>query len=274
MTTPQVALITGAAAGIGRALAHDLADQRYTLALADRDVAGLASVADELRAKGVVVTTHVVDLLDRDAPERLLAEVTAAHPAVHLLINNAGLTVLGPLEVQTREDVERVLIVDLVAVAQLCRAFTPTLIASAPSHIVNLSSFAGVVPFPLQTTYSAAKHGVRGLSAALRIELADRGVRVHAIFPGTIATNLMGRGQAHEAGLAGSLHHLMVTYGASPHAVARAVRSAIRWNRAEVVVGWDARLGILAFRWAPWLVRVGFGLIWGPYRRRFQGKTT
>lgn len=273
MSTPKVALVTGAAAGIGRALAHALADAHYTVALADRDVAGLASVAAELRAKGAIVTTHVIDLLDRDAPERLLTEVTAAHPAVHLLINNAGLTVLGPLEVQTRDDVERVLTVDLVAVAQLCRVFTPTLIASAPSHIVNLSSFAGVVPFPLQTTYSAAKHGVRGLSAALRIELADRGVSVHAILPGTIATNLMGRGQEHEAGLAGSLHHLMVAYGASPDAVARSMWSALRWNRAEVIVGWDARLGIFAFRWAPWLVRAGFGLIWGPYRRRFQGKS-
>lgn len=272
MATPQIALITGAAAGIGRALALDFATRGYTLALADRDAAGLDAVAGELRALGAQVSTHLVDLLEREAPERLLAEVLQAHGRVHVLINNAGLTVLGPLEVQSREDVERVLTVDLVAVAQLCRVFAPTLIASAPSHIVNISSFAGVVPFPLQTTYCAAKHGVRGLTGGLRIELADRGVRVHAIMPGTIATNLMARGPSHDAGLAGTLHHLMVRYGASPAAVVRAVRWAMWWNRPEVVVGWDAHLGISTFRLAPWLIRAGFGLVWGPYRRHAASK--
>lgn len=272
MTTPRTALVTGAAGGIGRALAQRLAAESYTLALADRDVVGLDAVAAELRAAGATVTTHVIDLLDRDAPERLHASVVAAHPALHLLINNAGLTVLGPLEHQTRDDVERVLVVDLVAVAQLCRVFTPTLIASAPSDIVNVSSFAGVVPFPLQTTYCAAKHGVRGLTGGLRIELADRGVRVHAILPGTIATNLMGTAQNYDTGLAGGLQGLMVKYGAHPSAVARAMMRAIRWNRAEVIVGWDAHLGILTFRWAPWLIRAGFNLVWAPFRRSRAAK--
>jgi short-subunit dehydrogenase len=262
----RIAVVTGAAGGIGRALATRLARDGWTLAIADRDEAGLAGVARELT--GTNVTVHVVDLLDREAPETLLDEVSRAHGAVHLLVNNAGVTVLGPLEAQTREEVERVLYVNLVAVAQLCRVFTPSLIRSAPSRIVNIASFAGVVAFPLQAAYSASKFGVRGLSDSLRIELSDRGVGVSAVLPGTVATALMSSASTYDPELAASFTRLMTRHGVSPDAVARAVVACVERGKAEVRVGWDAHAGIVSKRLFPGLVRKAFNAGWRRFRKQ------
>jgi short-subunit dehydrogenase len=264
-TTRRAAVVTGAAGGIGRAIATRLAGDGWALALADRDEAGLTSVAREL--SGTNVTVHVADLLDRDTPEKLLDEVSRAHGAVQLLVNNAGVTVLGPLEAQTREEVERVLYVNLVAVAQLCRVFTPLLLASAPSHIVNIASFAGVVAFPMQAAYSASKFGVRG-SDALRIELSGRGVGVSAVLPGTVATPLMRTATSHDPELAASFARMMQEHGVSPDAVARAVMTCVERGKAEVMVGWDARAGIDLQRWFPGLVRHGFNAGWKRFRKQ------
>jgi short-subunit dehydrogenase len=263
---PRIAVVTGAAGGIGRAISTRLARAGWSLALADRDQAGLNAVAREL--PNANATVHLVDLLDREAPESLLDEVTRAHGAVHLLVNNAGITVLGPLEAQTREEVERVLYVNLVAVAQLCRVFTPLLIASAPSRIVNIASFAGVVAFPMQAAYSASKFGVRGLSDSLRIELSDRGVGVSAVLPGTVATSLMRGASTYDPELAASFTHMMSRHGVSPDAVAHAVVACVERGKAEAMVGWDARAGIALKRWFPGLVRKGFDAGWRRFRKQ------
>lgn len=259
-------MVTGAAGGIGRAIALRLAAEGWTLALADRDRAGLAAVAGELPA-GSAPTCHDVDFLDSDAAERLLADVLASHGAVHLLVNNAGLTVLGALESHRREDVEKVLAVNLLAVAQMCRVFAPTLVQSAPSHLVNIASFAGVLAFPLQAVYSASKFGVRGLSQALRIELSDRGVGVSAVLPGSVATKLMKDATSYDPAMSSTFTEMMLRYGASPDAVARAVSDCVRRGRAEALVGWDAHLGTRAQRWAPSAVRAAFRAAWLRYRR-------
>jgi len=270
-TTPRIAVVTGAAGGIGRAIAKRLARDGWALALADRDMAGLTALAEELGRSGADVSLHATDLLDREAPERLLADVLTARGAVHLLVNNAGITVLGALESQTREDVERVLAVNLVAVAQLCRVFAPVLIASAPSHIVNIASFAGALAFPLQTTYSASKFGVRGLSQALRIELSDRRVGVSAVMPGSVATELMKDATSYDSATSAQFTEMMLRHGASPDAVAEAVVTCVHSNRAEILIGWDAHLGTHAHRWAPWLVRAAFVSGWARYRRTLDG---
>lgn len=264
----RIAVVTGAAGGIGAAIARRLAADGWTIALADRDAGGLEAVAREIDESGERTSLHTIDLLDRDAPERLCDETVAAHGQIHALINNAGLTVVGALEQHSREDVERVLGVNLVAVAQLCRVFAPVLIASVPSAVVNVASFAGVVAFPNQAVYSASKFGVRGLSEALRIELSDRGVAVSAILPGTVATSLIGRAATYDASMTSSVTELMLRYGAAPDAVARAVVACLRDGRAERLVGWDAHFGVSMKRWLPAVVRAGFRRGWKSYRSR------
>lgn len=265
--SPRIAVVTGAAGGIGRAISLRLAGEGWMLALADRDAPGLDAIAGELRARGHEPSLHVVDFAERGAAETLLASVLASHGSVHLLVNNAGLTVFGPLEAQAPEDVEKVLGVNLLAVVQMCRVFTPVLVASAPAHIVNIASFAGMLAFPLQSTYSASKFGVRGLSQALRIELSDRGVGVSAVLPGSVATRLMQGATSYDADMQSTFIEMMLRYGASPDAVARAVSACVRRGLPEKLVGWDAHAGVRAQRWMPGLVRVGFRAWWASYRR-------
>lgn len=263
----RIAVVTGAAGGIGRVIARRLAADGWTLALADRDEGGLAALAASLREAGHAPSIHVADFVERDASERLLGSVSTAHDRVHLLVNNAGLTVFGALESQAREDVERVLTVNLVSVAQMCRVFTPLLAASAPSHIVNIASFSGVLAFPLQSTYSASKFGVRGLSQALGVELSDRGIGVSAVMPGSVATTLMKDATSYDASMSSTFTEMMLRYGASPDAVASAVVTCVRRRRPEMLVGWDAQFGSRAHRWAPGAVRAGFRAWWAHYRR-------
>lgn len=267
----RIAVVTGAAGGIGRAISTRLAAEGWTVALSDRDAAGLDAIAAELQGAGHSPSLHVADFAERDAPERLRDSVLAAHGAVHLLVNNAGLTVFGALESQAREDVEKVLGVNLVAVAQMCRVFAPVLVASAPANIVNIASFAGVLAFPLQATYSASKFGVRGLSQALRIELSDRGVGVSAVLPGSVATKLMVGATGYDAAMQSTFTEMMLRYGASPDAVARAVSACVRRGLPEKLVGWDAHTGVVAHRWMPGAVRAGFRVWWARYRRALPG---
>lgn len=267
----RVALVTGAAGGIGRAIATRLAGEGWTLALADRDRAGLEDLVAGLRERGHAPSLHVVDFVERDSAERLRDSVLAAHDGVRLLVNNAGLTVFGALESQSAADVEKVLAVNLVAVAQMCRVFAPVLVASAPANIVNIASFAGMLAFPLQSTYSASKFGVRGLSQALRIELSDRRVTVSAVLPGSVATRLMQGATSYDADMQSTFIEMMLRYGASPDAVAKAVSACVRRGLPEKLVGWDAHAGVRASRWVPGLVRTGFRAWWASYRRGLRG---
>lgn len=246
--TGRVAVVTGAAGGIGRALAHRLHAEGCRLALVDRDGA-VVPLAAELGA-----TAHVVDLRAPAALDALAAEVVAAHGAVHLLVANAGVTVHGVLADQSADDVDRVLDVDLRAVIHGVRAFAPALRAAGEGHVVLVSSMAAFLGVPFQSTYSAAKAGVRAFGEALRIELAPDRIGVSTVLPGTIATAFLRGAASHDPLTSARMAELMLAYGTSPERVADRVVHAVRRNRAEVRVGWDSHLAALARRLAPSLV--------------------
>lgn len=260
--TGRTALVTGAAGGIGRALARELAATGARLALADRDAAGLAALAAEL---GVPTSQHVVDLAHPDAPAELVAAVLAAHGELSLLVCNAGLTVHGRFGELATAEIDRVLDVDLRGVLHLVAASLPALRARAPeAHIVLVSSMAGLQPFPLQSVYSAAKAGLRAWGAALRMELAAEGIGVTVILPGTIATGFLAGASSHDPALTARLGGWMVRFGTRPERVARVTARAIRWNRGAVRVGWDCHLvAALAFVAPPLLPAF---LAWGVRR--------
>lgn len=253
-------VLTGAAGGIGRAIAQRIAESGGILALVDRDSAGLTDLAKGLSGAGH--TTHVFDLQQLDALPQLLAEVTVSHPTVHGLINNAGLTVHATFADQSAEEVDRVLDVDLRAVLHMTRVFLPLLTAAGHAQIINISSMAGLAGFPFQSTYSAAKFALRGFGQALRPELAPRGIGVTTVLPGTIATSFLATAGTHDKALSDKLAALMLRFGTNPDRVARAVQRAIVRDPATVRVGWDCHL--LAFvQWAcpplvPWVLRTAF----------------
>ncbi len=262
-----VVVLTGAAGGIGGATARLLVARGARVALVDRDEAGLATLAAEL---GSAVTSHPFDLQDIDGMERLVAEIRSPHGSIDVLINNAGLTVHAPFSRMSREEIDRVFDVDLRAAVHLTRVLLPSIRESARGHVVLVSSMAGLEPFPTQTTYSAAKFGLRGFGASLRIELRAEGIGVTTVLPGTIATGFLAAADSHDPELTNTLSGLMKRFGTSPARVARAIVRGIERNRGTLRVGWDCWLvslvGWLIPPLLPLVLRVA-------YARRLLGQT-
>jgi len=263
----RTAAVTGAASGIGRAIARELGARGCQLALADLDEAALEVLASELRSRGSSVHTQVLDVRDSAALERWASAVEAEVGGADILVNNAGVTVYGSFESMQAADVDWVLGVNLHAVLHGCRAFLPQLLERS-GHIVNISSLAALVGLPMQTTYCASKSAVRAFSAGLRIELAPLGVGVTAILPGTVATPFMAHARSGHPRAKRWMAGRMERFGVPPERVARAVVRGIRRNRAELLVGLDARLTRLVQALAPWLSRFGLGFLY----RRLAGR--
>ncbi|HKJ25101.1 MAG TPA: SDR family NAD(P)-dependent oxidoreductase [Myxococcota bacterium] len=261
----RVAVVTGAGSGIGRATARALRDAGCELALVDVMPERLAEVRDALAAPGRRVSLHVADVADRARMETLPAEVLAEHGAVHVLVNNAGVTVGRSFEDHDWDDLDWILGIDLWGVIHGCKVFLPHLLRADEAHIVNVSSMAGFVAFPLQSSYSAAKAAVYGFSDALRIELSGGPVGVTSVHPGTIRTRVLADARRSDERLA-RLVDGMERFGRPPEAVARRIVRAIRHDRTRVRVGADAYLMDWLHRLAPNLPGRLLGLAW----RRLQ----
>ncbi len=188
--TGKVAVITGAGSGIGRALALNLAAKGARLALSDIDSEGLAETARQARALGAEVKSDRLDVAERGAVLMYADDVVAHYGVVHQVYNNAGITHNGDVENSDFKDIERVIDVDFWGVVNGTKAFLPKVITSGDGHIVNISSVFGLVALPGQSSYNAAKFGVRGFTEALRQEMlvAKHPVKVTCVHPGGIKT--------------------------------------------------------------------------------------
>jgi short-subunit dehydrogenase len=182
--------------------------------------------------------------------EALPEEVLAGHGAVHVLVNNAGVTVGRSFEDHSWEDLEWVLGIDLWGVLHGCKVFLPHLLRAEEAHIVNVSSLAGFVAFPLQSGYSAAKFAVYGFSDALRVELSGGPVGVTSVHPGTIRTRVLADARRSDERLSRIVEG-MERFGRPPESVARRIVRAIRRNQTRVRVGVDAHLLDWIHRLAP-----------------------
>src|ERR1700744_5868467 len=187
------AAITGAASGIGRALALELAARGCDLALADRDEGGLQTVTAEIaKAGSVKATTHRVDVSEQQAIQDFARDAIAAHPGLNIVVNNAGVALMGSFAEIDQSQMDWLMNITFWGVAPGARAFLPQLAKQREAHIVNLSSIFGIVGPPGQTAYSAAKFAVRGFSESLRHELqmADSPIKLSVVHPGGISINI------------------------------------------------------------------------------------
>jgi len=185
----RTAVVTGAASGIGRAIAVSLSRRGCNLALADVDEVGMADTAKLVN--GVRVSRHRLDVADRVAVAQFPNVVAVEHGGVDVLINNAGVAVGGTFEQVSDEDFEWLFEINFWGVVRMTRAFLPLLRASEDARVVNLSSVYGIVAPPEQTAYSASKFAVRGFSEALRHELEGSGIGVSVVHPGGVATSIV-----------------------------------------------------------------------------------
>ena len=188
----KVCVVTGAGAGIGRALGLALAARGARLAISDIDPGTVAQTAGAAAARGAEVEHYALDVSDRDAVSDHAAAVAERFGAVDLLINNAGVAAEGAVGEIDIEDFEWVMAVNFWGVVYGCRAFLPQLIESGDGHIVNISSILGIIAVPDLAAYSASKFAVRGFSEALAGELMAAGapVRLSCVHPGGIKTDI------------------------------------------------------------------------------------
>ena len=256
----RVVVLTGAASGIGAALAVLLARYGARLALVDIEPIGLAAVAAEARTHTLHVATFVVDLAhaaqtDPAAIDQLAASVAADLGPAAVLINNAGVALEGSFEQVSAAQFERVLAVNFHAPVHLTRAFLPQLRASAPAQIVALSSIFGIVGVPGQTAYCSSKFALRGFSEALRLELAPAGIGVTVVHPGGVRTRIAtsaavgaGVGPAQlQASRAAAARLLRL----DPASAARVIVHGLLRRRKRILVGTDAKFLQLLQRLFP-----------------------
>ncbi len=198
----QVAIVTGAGRGIGRAVALSLADEGADLALCDLDPDGLNTLARTLRERGRRVYSSAFDVSDEDAVTRFVDETLSALGRIDILVNNAGTIVLpGDLLSTTTGAWERTMAVNATGPFLFCRSVLPHLQRRGGS-IVMIASTAGVRGLPERAAYCASKHAVVGLTRALAAELRRSNVSVNAVCPGAVVTPLteMSRPDADREG--------------------------------------------------------------------------
>jgi NAD(P)-dependent dehydrogenase (short-subunit alcohol dehydrogenase family) len=194
ISTSPVAVVTGAAQGIGRRVAEVLALAGYALALADRTEPGATLEAvTELGAEAVAV---VGDVTAQEHVDALGQRVSGYFGRVDVLVNNAGISLLRPAEEITAEQWRRVLEVNLTGPFLLCRAIGPMMLAARSGAIVNVASIAGLRGVADRAAYNASKHGLIGLTRTLAAEWGGRGVRVNAVCPGWVKTEMDAADQA------------------------------------------------------------------------------
>jgi NAD(P)-dependent dehydrogenase (short-subunit alcohol dehydrogenase family) len=252
----KVAVVTGAASGIGLALSRELGARGAVVALVDVDPR-VREVASELPG----ASAHVADVADRGAMRGLADEIVALHGRVHLLVNNAGVSIGGRFDDVSDEDFEWLFGVNFWGVVNGCRAFLPALTREREAHIVNVCSSFAWLGFPKKSAYASSKAAVRAFSESLRAELADSTVGVTLLFPGPVDTNLVRGGRSTEAGQREREADFIASRAVDARRVARRCLAGVKANRARVLVGLDYRALDAAVRCAPALTLAAVSML-------------
>lgn len=240
-----VAVITGAASGIGRALAESLAREGMSIALVDLDAAGLEETAHRCGAARGLVTTHVFDVGDAKCMETFAAEVIDRHGRVTLLINNAGVTLTGTAEEVLIEEIDWLMRINFFGVVHGVKYFLPLLKREPRAHIVNLSSIFGIITAAGNSAYCASKFAIRGYTEVLQKELEGSTVGVSCVHPGKVRTQLSRRERV-SAGIKDPSIRGMNLDGVdkhgltSPEAAAQRIVEGVKQGEKRILIGPDA----------------------------------
>jgi len=243
--THKVAVVTGAASGMGRSLAIQLTAAGARVAISDVDAIGLKETARLCLGAGTEPRVDSLDVSDREAVHAYADSVASEFGTVNLVINNAGIASFGTVEESSYEDIERVINIDYWGVVHGTKAFLPYLIASGDGHVVNTSSVFGLFAVPSQSSYNAGKFAVRGFTEALRQEMmiAKHKVGVSCVHPGGIRTNIAKTSRAADPSQVDKLaSQFAKVTRTSPAGAAKTILNGVRRNHARILIGADAYL--------------------------------
>lgn len=238
------AMITGAASGIGRAIALALAEKGANLWLVDKDEMGLTKTGEVAKTFDVKVKSTVCDLADPSQVSACVEAVLSTWGYLNILVNSAGVIQYGRMHQIASEDWNRTIAINLLAPMQLVRELLPTLAAQDEAHILNVCSFIGLVPFQKVGGYQTSKFGLVGFTQALRSDYTCHGIGVTALCPGFVKTPLLENLERH-------VPAWMCT---TTEEVARIALAAMRNNRGLVV---NTPVALLAW----WMTRLFPGMM-------------
>jgi NAD(P)-dependent dehydrogenase (short-subunit alcohol dehydrogenase family) len=248
----KVIVVTGGGSGIGRELVLNLLSKGASVAAVDINASALHETLELAGERNGNLSTHTVDITDRDAVAELPEQVILQHGAVDGIINNAG--IIQPfVRVKDLEHaaIDRVMSVNFYGALYLTQALLPHLLRRPEAHIVNVSSMGGFLPVPGQSIYGAAKAAVKLLTEGMRSELMDTRVRVTVVIPGAVGTNIAANSGTDLSFESAGSGLWQVIKPLEPSKAAQTIIDGMERNRYRVLVGSDARLMDLFYRVSP-----------------------
>lgn len=261
-----VAVVTGVASGIGKALADALATQGCKLAIADNNEDGLRETEGQVAEIGADVMAMSLDVAKRDEVYAFADRVIETFGAAHLIINNAGVAIGRSVENMTYEDYEWIMGINFWGMVYGTKAFLPHLMKQNEGHIVNISSVFGFIGVPSQSGYNASKFAIRGFTEALRSEVALAGsdVAISCVHPGGIKTNIARSAKFYpEDGIDVSFEDLVANFEkvarTTSEKAADVIIKGVKKGKKRILIGWDARV----IDWLQRLFPVGYGRLFG-----------
>ena len=251
----KVAIVTGAASGIGRALSQELARRGASVILADVNPSPVEEAAETITKAGHKAEHFVLDVSDYDAVEKMVAATVARYGRLDYLFNNAGIVVGGEVRDCSIDDFRNVINVNLFGVVNGVAAAYPLMVKQGYGHIINTASLEGLIPFPATVSYVASKYGVVGLSNALRIEGTDLGVKVSVVCPGYIKTPIFQTSKMIKIDREEMLKSLPERFGITSEACAQIILRGVQRNKAIIVVTGFAKVLWALQRISPAVIR-------------------
>jgi NAD(P)-dependent dehydrogenase (short-subunit alcohol dehydrogenase family) len=250
----KVAIVTGAASGLGKTLGESLAQSGAFVVLTDVNADGVEGVAEGIRERGRNVEAATVDVTDFEGVKGLVERTAKEQGRLDYLFNNAGILIFGEARDCSIEDWRSVIDLDLYGVVNGMVAAYPVMVEQGFGHIVNTASIEGLVPFPVMGSYVASKYGVVGLSHALRAEGAALGVKVSVACPGYVTTKIIETSRMVRIDRQKILASLTDSMGVSPEVCVSGILRGVERNKATIVIGWWAKILWRLQRLSPGLV--------------------
>jgi short-subunit dehydrogenase len=249
----RIAVVTGAAGGIGRFVSRRLAKKGCILALVDLNAEGINQTAEQIASFGGRASLHPADVSDKSGVSKLVETIVSRYGAVHILVNNAGVSLAGPFEAVSLEDFEWIFGVNFWGAVYCCKFFLPHMRRVEEAHIVNVSSDFGLIGLGTKTGYCSTKFALRGFSEALRAELHGTQIGLTCVYPGPVDTNLVRSGRSWDKEKQ-KLEARFVELRSIPiEKVADRIVRGIERNSSRVLIGADSRLIDVMTRLSPTL---------------------
>lgn len=260
----KIAIVTGAASGIGRELTVQLLSQGATVVATDIDPAGLEKLKAEQTSAGHRLQTALLNVTDRAACEQVIQATHRQHGRLDFMFNNAGICVFGEVKNMTPEQWDRIIDINIRGVVHGTDIAYKLMCEQGSGHIVNTASGAGLMPIPLMTAYCATKHAVVGLSTALREEGRRYNVNVSAICPGVISTNIFNATDSRDFDIQ-KMHARSPVKEVPVEKAVRTILKEVASNKAKIVFPRDIQFSTKSYALMPgvysFLAQLGLGTL-------------